>query len=122
MNHEEQSHRKWTRYSGLFSCRIMSHQHMSEFVIGCIINISRGGLLLETNFKFGHGDRLTLISQHGHEIAGFNVGHDIHGTARWGQNGTSTPLDLYYVGVELDELLPGNKLADSYDIYCIECS
>lgn len=121
-NNVEKTHRRWDRSSGIFPCWVMPHQRANSFGNGAVINIGRGGLLLETELKFGHGDRMTLIARNKIEIEGLQIDHDIHGTVRWGLSAASSLMGLYYFGVELDEVLPlqndenarGNFISKSY--------
>ena len=103
--------RKWARSRGLFHCWILPHQTMSRFCKGAVINISQGGLLIETDIKLIHGDRMTIIHQNVLETEDLKIDHDIHGTVRWGLGIDHSLMGLYYYGIELDEILPLKRAA-----------
>ena len=112
MTNENQTKRKWTRSCGIFPCWVLPHQKVNGFCNGAVINIGRGGFLLETDMKFFHGDRLTIIHQKKVEIEDLHIDHDIHGTVRWGLSAKDSLMGLYYFGIELDEILPLRRAAD----------
>lgn len=66
-------------------------------------------MLLETDMKFIHGDRMTIIHQEKIEIEELQIDHDVHGTVRWGLSANHSLMGLYYFGIELDEVLPINE-------------
>lgn len=103
--------RRWTRSRGSFPCWILPHQKMNRFCKGTVINISRSGLLIETDMKFIHGDRMTIIHQNILETEDLQIDHDIHGTVRWGLGTEHSLMGLYYYGIELDEILPLKRVA-----------
>lgn len=113
MINENKTNRKWTRSCGIFPCWVLPHQKMNGFCNAAVINIGRGGLLLETDMKFIHGDRMTIIHQEKVENDELHIDHDVHGTVRWGMGAKYSLMGLYYFGIELDEILPLKRVANN---------
>lgn len=105
MAHETQKNRKWKRFGCLLPCRIIPQTEADMLVSARIINIGRGGLLIEADYNFNTGDRVIIApAETGFER--FEVLEEIQGTVRWGQIDDNSLMGLYYIGVEFDELLP----------------
>lgn len=104
MTDDAQKNRKWERYCSLLPCQIIPANAVDPVVTGRIINIGRGGILVEADFDFKSGDRVSVVMIETDER--FEMREEIHGTVRWGQIDASSLMSLYYVGVEFDELLP----------------
>jgi hypothetical protein len=105
MAHETQKNRKWKRYGCLLPCRIIPQTESDMQVSARIINIGRGGLLIEADYNFSIGDRVIIApAETGFER--FEALEEVQGTVRWGQTDDSSLMGLYYIGVEFDELLP----------------
>lgn len=105
MAHETQKNRKWKRFGCLLPCRIIPQSETDMLVSARIINIGRGGLLIEADYKFNTGDRVIIApAEIGFER--FEMLEEVHGTVCWGQIDDSSLMGLYYIGVEFDELLP----------------
>jgi hypothetical protein len=115
MTHKTLLKRRWTRTGGRYSCLILPHQKTRAFANGAIVNICRGGLLIETDVNFIHGDRLTIMNQDNIDITGLSIEHDVHGTVLWGLNATSFSMGRYCYGVELDEVLARRHGGDRHD-------
>ncbi len=105
MAHETQKNRKWKRYGCLLPCRIIPQTEADMLVCARIINIGRGGLLIEADYDFNIGDRV-IVAASGSGFDRFEVLEEIQGTVRWGQIDQSSLMGLYYIGVEFDELIP----------------
>ncbi|MBP9943149.1 MAG: PilZ domain-containing protein [Desulfomicrobium sp.] len=105
MAHETQKNRKWKRYGCLLPCRIIPQTETDMLVSARIINIGRGGLLIEADYDFNIGDRV-IVAAAGSGFDRFEVLDEIQGTVRWGQIDQSSLMGLYYIGVEFDELSP----------------
>lgn len=106
MTHETLLNRRWTRSSGRQPCWILAHQHTNAFASGAIVNLCQGGLRIETDVKFIHGDRLTILKRGEINVNGLCIEHDVHGTVLWGLNAESSSMGRYCYGVEFDEVLP----------------
>lgn len=105
MAHEMQKNRKWKRFGCLLPCRIIPQSETDMVVSARIINIGRGGLLIEADYSFNMGDRV-IVAAASTEIERFEAIEEMHGTVRWGQIDDNSLMGLYYIGVEFDELLP----------------
>jgi hypothetical protein len=106
MTHKTLLNRRWTRSSGRHRCCILPHQRTNAFANAAIVNLCQGGLLIETDVKFIHGDRLTILNRGEIDINGLCIEHDVHGTVLWGLNAESSSMGRYRYGVEFDEVLP----------------
>ena len=115
MTHRTNLRRRWARTVGRHMCLILSHQKTRAFANGAIVNICRGGLLIETDGDFIHGDRLTIMNPGGLCINGVCIESDVHGTVRWGLNTKPLSMGRYCYGVELDELLAHRHFGDKQD-------
>jgi hypothetical protein len=105
MAHEQQKNRKWKRFGCLLPCRIIPQTQPDMQVAARIINIGRGGLLIEADYNFSNGERVIVVpAETGFDR--FEVLEEIQGTVRWGQIDENSLMGLYYIGVEFDELLP----------------
>lgn len=58
---------------------------------------------------------MTIIQNNKVEVEEMHIEHDIHGTVRWGLGSKYTPVESYYFGIELDELLPLRQAADNHE-------
>jgi len=103
---DARKNRKWERYCCLLPCRIIRATDSELVVTGRIINIGRGGLLIEADFDFKNGERVIVVVVQQDEIERFEIGTEVHGTVRWGQVDTCSLMGIFYIGVEFDELLP----------------
>lgn len=115
MTHKTIIERRWTRTGGRHRCLILSHQESRAFATGAIVNICRGGLLIETDVNFIHGDRLTVLNLGGLDINELCIENDVHGTVRWGLKAKSLSMGRYCYGVELDELLARRNATGKQD-------
>lgn len=106
MADEAHKNRKWERYCCLLPCRIIRATDSELVVTGRIINIGRGGLLVEADFDFVSGERVIVAVKQQDGVERFEVGTEIHGTVRWGQVDACSLMGIFYIGVEFDELLP----------------
>lgn len=104
--------RKWERYGCLLPCQIIPQRQADVAIPSRIINIGRGGVLIEADFNFAPGERVTISATPGCDAEKFRFEQDIHGTVRWGQVDASSLMGLFYVGVEFDELLPLKQAAE----------
>ncbi len=105
MTPDAQKNRKWERYGCLLPCRIIPQNEADIIVSARIINIGRGGILIEADYDFNTGDRV-IIAAADSGIDRFELIEEVHGTVRWGQVDASSLMGLFYVGVEFDDLLP----------------
>jgi len=110
-----QKKRKWERYGCLIPCRIIPVDHPQMTVSARIINIGRGGLLVEADYNFNPDDRVSIRIDPDSELERFDVGGDIQGTVRWGQIDPASLMGLFYVGIEFDDLLPLKQALDHQD-------
>lgn len=106
MDSAEQKFRKWERYGCLLPCAVIVKNWDDLPIPARIINIGRGGVLLESDHNFSPGDKVIIIARQKSEIDRFEVEHEVHGIVRWGQFDASSLMGLFYVGVEFDDLLP----------------
>jgi len=106
MPSEKHKSRKWERYACLISCRIIPENELDMSVPARIINIGRGGMLIEADYDFGTGTRVIVATVTDSDVDRFAMVEEVHGTVRWGQLDASSLMGLFYVGVEFDELLP----------------
>jgi hypothetical protein len=111
MVHEMQKNRKWKRYGCLLPCRIIPQTETDMVVSARIINIGRGGLLIEADYNFTMGDRV-IVAAANTGFERFEAIEEVHGTVRWGQVDDNSLMGLYYIGVEFDELLPLKQAVD----------
>jgi Tfp pilus assembly protein PilZ len=111
MAHEMQKNRKWKRFGCLLPCRIIPQTETDMVVSARIINIGRGGLLIEADYNFKIGDRV-IVAPADTGFERFEAIEEMHGTVRWGQTDDSSLMGLYYIGVEFDELLPLKQAMD----------
>lgn len=103
---DAQKNRMWERYCSLLPCLIIPANEVDPAVAGRIINIGRGGILVEADYDFKSGDRVSVVMN---EIEGnerFEMHQEVHGTVRWRQIDASSLMSLFYIGVEFDKLLP----------------
>ena len=105
--------RKWERYGCLLPCRVIPEKDADLHITARIINIGRGGILIEADYDFTTGSRVIIATSQGEESERFGELDEVHGTVRWGQIDTSSLMGLFYIGVEFDELLPLKKAAGS---------
>jgi len=96
-----QKSRKWERYGCLLPCQIIPKAYPTTKISGRIVNIGRGGILMESDYSFNPGDAVTILPMEDDGTA-----HEFHGLVRWGQIDTSSLMGLFYIGIEFDELLP----------------
>lgn len=115
MTHKTILKRRWARTGGRQMCLILSHQKSRAFFIGAIVNICKGGLLIETDVNFIHGDRLTIMKREDTDINGLCIENDVHGTVRWGLKAEPLSMGRYCYGVELDEVLARRHVWDNQD-------
>lgn len=76
-----------------------------------IINIGRGGVLIEADYDFPTGARVIIATGPESETDRFGELDEVHGTVRWGQMDKVSLMGLFYIGVEFDELLPLKQAA-----------
>lgn len=105
MAHEEQKNRKWERYGCLLPCRVIPQNEADMVVSARIINIGRGGILIEADYDFNTGDKV-IVAAADTGIERFDLLEEIHGTVRWGQIDSTSLMGLFYVGIEFDDLMP----------------
>ena len=105
MTQDSQKNRKWERYGCLLPCRVIPQSESDMVVSARIINIGRGGILIEADYSFQTGDRV-IITLSESEVERFELIEEVQGTVRWGQIDASSLMGLYYIGIEFDDLLP----------------
>lgn len=81
------------------------------FISARIINIGRGGMLIEADYDFPIGARVIVATGAESETDRFGELDEVHGTVRWGQMDKSSLMGLFYIGVEFDDLLPFRQAA-----------
>ena len=112
MTHDAQKNRKWKRYGCLLPCSIIPQTEADMLVSARIINIGRGGLLIESDYNFNIGDRV-IVATAATGFDRFEVLEEIQGTVRWGEIDEKSLMGLFYIGVEFDELIPLKQAVDS---------
>ena len=111
MADDAQKNRTWERYCSLLPCQLIPAKEAEPVVAGRIINIGRGGILVEADFDFKSGDRVTVVIEDTEGDERFEMRKEIRGTVRWGQIDPRSLMGLFYIGVEFDELLPLKQAA-----------
>jgi len=106
MSMKEQKIRKWKRHACLFPCGIICGKTKDTIVLGRILNMSRQGLLIETDCAFNVGDTLSIIASPGREVDGYDLSDSYQGLVRWGRADASSLMGTYSVGVELAAPIP----------------
>lgn len=111
MSTTEETIRKWERYVCLLPCSISSRE--TGFTVQArIINVCRGGILIESDYPFETGERLRVTASP--ETGGdrFQISAPVDGTVRWGKIDASSLMGLFYIGIEFDDLLPLQEAID----------
>lgn len=111
MPDETPRNRKWERYGCLLPCRVIPEKEADMFISARIINIGRGGVLIEADYDFPTGARVIIATGAESEADRFGGLDEVHCTVRWGQLDTVSLMGLFYVGVEFDDLLPLKQAA-----------
>lgn len=111
MTQETPKNRKWERYGCLLPCRIVCQHDAGLLIPARIINIGRGGVLIEADYDFVMGDKVMLSVVRKQDVERFAVEEEVHGTVRWGQVDASSLMGVYYIGIEFDDLLPLKQAA-----------
>lgn len=105
MSNAEETIRKWERYVCLLPCSICSRE-TGLTLHARIINVCRGGILIESDYPFETGERLEIVASPEIGVDRFQINEPIEGTVRWGKIDSGSLMGLFYIGIEFDELLP----------------
>lgn len=114
MTNNEEILRKWERFCCLMPCRIRPQDRDQE-IPSRIINVCRGGVLVESDFTFEAGERIVIMASPEIGMERFHINEEISGTVRWGKVDPSSLMGLYYVGIEFDDLLPLKQAAGQFE-------
>lgn len=107
MDSGKQKNRIWERHGCLLPCEILPQNWNDQPVPARIINIGRGGVLVESDHEFKPDDKVIIIArQVCDEVDRFEIGQEVHGIVRWGQFDANSLMGLFYVGIEFEDLLP----------------
>jgi hypothetical protein len=107
--------RKWERYGCLLPCHVIPEKDADLSISARIINIGRGGILIESDYSFDTGTRVIIAAGPDMESDKFDELEEIHGTVRWGQIDRSSLMGLFYVGIEFDDLLPLKNVVSGHE-------
>jgi hypothetical protein len=99
MADENPRKRKWERYGCLMPCRVIPEKDADLNISARIINIGRGGILIEADYDFPTGSRVIIATHDDAQSDRFDELDEVHGTVRWGQIDTSSLMGLFYIGV-----------------------
>jgi len=98
--------RKWERYGCLLPCRVIPETEADMNISARIINIGRGGILIEADYDFATGTRVIVLTAGESGEDRFEGLDEVQGTVRWGQLDKVSLMGLFYIGIEFDDLLP----------------
>ena len=115
MTNTTSRNRKWERYGCLMPCRVIPETDADLMISARIINIGRGGILIEADYDFTTGTRVIIVSSPDAEPEKFDGLDEVHGTVRWGQVDKVSLMGLFYIGIEFDDLLPLKQVAAQCD-------
>lgn len=119
MKHERPG-RKWIRYACLQPCQIISRNRILQSPrTARIINVSRTGALIESDYLFWPADEITLILPE--PVAGMEGMSSMSGTVRWEQVDPTSCMGIYSFGLEFEAIIPfRNFFSPAYfdTVYC----
>jgi hypothetical protein len=115
MTNSTSRNRKWERYVCLLPCHVIPETDADLIIPARIINIGRGGILIEADYDFPTGTRVIISSAQETEQERFDGLDEVHGTVRWGQIDRVSLMGLFYIGIEFDDLLPLKQAAAQLD-------
>jgi hypothetical protein len=111
MTNTTSRNRKWERYACLLPCRVIPETDADLLISARIINIGRGGILIEADYDFSAGTRVIIAPAPNVDPERLGGLDEVHGTVRWGQIDTVSLMGLFYIGIEFDDLLPLKQVA-----------
>lgn len=118
---DERLNRKWMRYAWLLPCQIVSlNKRTLSPVAARIINASRTGALVESDYLFWPEDKVTLLLP-GFSSAQTGIPSNMYGTVRWEQMDSPSCMASYSFGVEFETIIPFRKFfspAHFDTVYC----